>query len=220
MRIKESRTFARQELDTLLARLPFYRDVHAQDAWQFELLLQLTRCIELDPHEIIMRKGEQGYALFFLLKGQLGVYLDDALQPVTVITPGESFGDLALVTNSERRATVRALGDKGALLVSMDFRPFMNLQEFTTLNLRTKLTFYRQLVHSIRWRLESARMKQPQHDVFSALRQVKPYGGARDTIDELIALGGQARALGEILLKWNELSGAADNLLVSKPSAL
>lgn len=220
MRIKESRSFPRQELDTLLARVPFYREIQAQDAWQFELLLQLTQCIELDPHELIMSKGERGDALYFLIRGQLGVFIDDQqTQPVWLITPGESFGDLALVTQSARRATVRAVGERGAQLVAMDFRPLMDLKDFTSLNLRSKLTFYRQLVHSIRWRLEAVRIKQPDHPAFADLRKVKPFAGQRDSAEELRSLGEQAKLLAEILLHWNDSSGGNAELLGAAPAS-
>ena len=204
MIVKQSRAFPRAELETLLDKVPFYREVRARDGWQFELLLDLTQCVELQPGEPVVRRGEQGHTLYFLVKGELGVYLheQDAVA-VSQITPGESFGDLALLTRSERQATVRACSARGALLVGLDFRPFADFRDFSTLDLATKLCFYRLLVHSIRWRLERARMQRPEHPVFIALRQVKSFAGARDSAEELVSLAEQAAALAGILVKWN-----------------
>lgn len=219
MQIKDAKILPRAELEMLLDRVPFYRQVHQQEAWQFEQLLSATRLVELAPGEVIMRAGEKGHWLYFLVRGQLDVYAqaaDDGQRLLNRITPGELFGDLALLTNSERRATVQAEpGGRSVQLVALDVTGFADdtARQFNT---QTRILFYRQLVHSVRWRLESARMSHSGHPLFAELRKVPVYNGPRNGQDELQSLRTQARLLAELLVRWNAASGSAQDVFIGE----
>jgi CRP-like cAMP-binding protein len=153
-----------------------------------------------------MRRGQQGSWLYFLIKGKLVVYRDepDPAEALNAITPGELFGDLALLSDRERKATVAAPADRGALLFACDFQVFGELDDFSRVTLPTKLLFYRTVVHSIRWRLEVGRMEQPQHPLVSELLRIPVYARSRDTLEELQALDYQAQRLALLLERWNQ----------------
>src|SRR5690606_21286386 len=105
------------------------------------------------------------------------------------------FGDFALLFDRERKATVAANDERGALLFACDFKCFGELTNFSQVSLTTKLLFYRTLLHSVRWRLEVNRMEQPNHPLVMELLKVPVYLGPKDGIDELQALHTQAQSL-------------------------
>ena len=97
MKIKEIRHVSPAELTSLLTRIPFFKELRLRDEKQLQLLLGYSCLVDLDAGETIMRRGEKGSWLYFLVKGKLVVYRDrpDPDDEINVITPGELFGDLA-----------------------------------------------------------------------------------------------------------------------------
>ena len=218
MKIKDLSEYKQDEVLALMARIPFLKELRGQDSLQSELLLNHSCLVELEPGETIMRRGDRGSWLYFLIKGRLAVYLDDpdGNRPLNHITPGELFGDLALLCDHERKATVAAEpGGKTALLFATDFKPFGDVLNFSSVNLATKLTFYRTMVHSIRWRLEQKRMSDPGHSLASELRNAPVYRGAKDSVEELESLHTQAQFLADVLNRWNNAGGAMEDIFVT-----
>ncbi len=216
MKIKDLASFKKDQLQTLLGRIPFFREIQTSSEQQLQVLLRHSCVVELEPGEVIMRRGDRGAWLYFLIKGRLSVFWDDITeQPLSTITPGELFGDLALLCNHERKATVAAAqGEKKALLFATDFKPFGDLENFSVVDVATKLTFYRTMVHSIRWRLEVNRMQDPVHHLAQSLRQVPIHSGARGGEEELRSLYQQAQYLADILDRWNSGEGVAQGEVV------
>lgn len=217
MNIKEIRQVPNSELTLLLTRIPFFKELRLRDEGQLQLLLTYSCLVELAPGETIMRRGQKGTWLYFLIKGKLIVYRDevDPAQAINSITPGELFGDLAQLCDHQRKATVAASDDRSALLFACDFKAFGDIDNFTQIKLSTKLLFYRTVVHSIRWRLEVLRMDQPEHALVVELRKLPVFSGLRDGIEELHALHDQAQYLASILERWNGENGTSGELFVA-----
>jgi CRP/FNR family transcriptional regulator, cyclic AMP receptor protein len=220
MNIKEIRLLPAPELAVLLGRIPFFKELRLRDDHQLQLLLTYSCLVELAPGETIMRRGQVGTWLYFLVKGQLQVYRDEPElgRELNTITPGELFGDLALLCDHERKATVAAPADRSALLFACDFKAFGALDNFSQVQLSTKLLFYRTVVHSIRWRLEVNRMQQPHHPLVAELLKVPVYAGTREGIEELRAWHRQAQSLATILERWNSDLGNAGELFAARAS--
>lgn len=221
MNIKEIRHVPRGELTALLTRIPFFKELRLRDEDQLQLLLTYSCLVELVPGETIMRRGQRGTWLYFLVKGKLIVYRDepDPADEINVITPGELFGDLAQLDNHERKATVAASHDRAALLFACDFKAFGVLDNFSQVQLSTKLLFYRTVVHSVRWRLEVMRMEQPQHPLVAELLKIPLYSGSRESLEELRALHQQAQHLASLLERWNQGRGVIGELFVTDTAA-
>lgn len=212
MEIKPLHKFPRDTLERWLLTIPFYKTVKQQDNWQFEVLLQHSRIACFSPGELVLQQGERDYWLYFLLKGRLQVYPDNSLQgePVNIITPGEVFGDLAMLVGSARTASLVADPSAREIMVfASDFRIFGDLTATQPISLQTKLTYYRNTVHNLRWKLEVYRAQNPQHSFANRHRQVKLYTGNKDTQEELAALHAQAQALARLLLEWNGEFGSS-----------
>lgn len=206
MEIRPLQKFPRDQLERLLLTVPFYKAIKQQDDWQFEVLLQHSHIACFTPGEVVLQRGEHDPWLYFLLKGQLLVYPDEQRQeePVNAITPGEVFGDLSMLVGSARTATLIADPEGREVMVfASDFRVFGDLEAIQPISRQTKITYYRNTVHNLRWKLEVYRSQNPQHSFANKHRQVKLYTGPKGTAEELHALHAQAQALARLLLEWN-----------------
>lgn len=211
MEIKQLQKFSRDTLEQLLSAIPFFKAVRQQDPWQFELLLQSSRIITYTPGEIVLKRGDSDNWMYFLLKGRLAVYVDEQGlgELVNYVTPGEVFGDLARLVGQPRTATLIAdAGSRESMVFATDCTIFSDLSSNRPITLQTKLAYYRNTVHNLRWKLEVYRAQHLQHPLANRHRLVRLYSGAKDTFDELRALHEQAHALALLLLEWNQEFGA------------
>ena len=119
MKIKEIRHVSPAELTSLLTRIPFFKELRLRDEKQLQLLLGYSCLVDLDAGETIMRRGEKGSWLYFLVKGKLVVYRDrpDPDDEINVITPGELFGEMAVVDSAPRSASAVAVGNTELLVI-------------------------------------------------------------------------------------------------------
>lgn len=211
MDIKQISDFPRRTVEQLLAAIPFYKTVKQQDLWQFEMLLQHSRIVSFDPGEVVLKCGEKDSWLYFLLKGQLAVYVGDEQnnEAINYITPGEVFGDLAMLVDDQRTATLVAdCNSKSIMAFGTDFTVFGELDDFRAMSLQTKLAYYRNTVHSLRWKLEMYRVKYPDSDMATDHRKVKLFAGPVGSYEELLSLHQQAKNLARLLVNWNQRFGA------------
>ncbi len=224
MEIKPLTMLSRDYVEQLLSGIPFFKLVKQQDAWQFELLLQASRMISYLPGEVIVRRGDRDQWLYFLLKGRLAVYVDDPLKGelVNYVTPGEVFGDLSQLVSQPRTATVLAEPSfRESIVLATDSNIFGDINSTRPISVHTKLAYYRNTVHNLRWKLEVYRSLHLQHSLANKHRQVKLYGGVKDTAEELHALYEQAQALALLLLEWNrEFGFVAHESILSRDDGL
>lgn len=199
--------YSAQALDALLEAITFYRQVKQSDPQQYALLLQYSRMQEYHLGEAVIEAGQADTWRHFLVKGQLAVFAGlppHGIRRVNTITAGEAFGDLAVLTEQPRTASV--LVDtrcRRALVFSSNFSIFGDLPDFRRITLATKLCYYRNLVLSLRWKLDSYRASYPHCSFSSSHHKVKLYTGIRDTFSELLSLHSQARQLAQLLVDWN-----------------
>ena len=195
------------DVERLLKRIPFFNDVAKQSDHQFQTLIDLADIIEVGPAETIIRKGETDMYLYFLLKGQLAVLMEDgpSATPINHINPGEVFGILSMITATPRSAFIKT--DKSAksnLLYKLNFAYLADESTVSRISLPTKLIFYRMAVFNIRWMLEQKKMADPRHPLVSSLLKLPILKAEKDTMEELMTLKQQAKSMSEIVFKWNE----------------
>lgn len=217
MDIKSIHKVPREALEHLLAGIPFFKTLKQMDATQFELLVQASRLAFYQPGEEVLKKGEMDSWLYFLLKGRLAVYVDHPStgELVNYITPGEVFGDLAQLVGMPRTANV--IADKGvreSMVLALDSTIFGSLTSTKPVTLQTKLAYYRNMAHNLRWKLEVYRSQHLQHELANKHRQIKLYHGVKDTVEELSSLYEQSQALARLLLEWNQEFGSPNNKVV------
>lgn len=206
-------------LERLIASLAFYKQVREMDGQQYQLLLQNSQIITFELGEKVLSEGDIDSWLYFLLKGQLVVLAGEGRQVVNQVTPGEVFGDLALLTGGRRSATIEV--DQGcaeAMVFATDFSVFGPLEDLSRIHLGTKLAYYRNLLLSLRWKLEVYRGQYPASELADLHRRVKLYSGAKNTKEELLALHDQACQLAGLLGRWNHAFGRLSQVQTEAPN--
>lgn len=91
----------------LIDRVPFFRNASN------ELLRDLIPRLDsrnFAKDEILIHEGDVGDEMYFLTKGQVEVLKGEPPRRVTVLREGSFFGELALLRDTPRATTVRALG--------------------------------------------------------------------------------------------------------------
>jgi voltage-gated potassium channel len=101
----------------LVSKVPFFADL-AHGA--IVDVTNMLRRLELPPRAIVVRKGAPGDCMYFIASGEVEVELPD--RKVT-LPQGSFFGELALLSNSVRTATVVTKTDTALLVLDLlDFR--------------------------------------------------------------------------------------------------
>jgi CRP/FNR family cyclic AMP-dependent transcriptional regulator len=187
--------------------IAFVNEVRVNDSKQLATLMHNAVFAEMDTGEVIIRAGNKGRRYYFLLRGQLCVYPDDDTsgKPINKITPGQNFGGLSIICDTERSATVAVEKNcKSALVLTIDLSGLGQLEDFSVYTLQTKLSLYKAIVNNTRWQLELYKMDYPKHTLTLRGRKVDIYIGKKNTQEELASLEHQAYQLLEMLLEWNQ----------------
>jgi CRP-like cAMP-binding protein len=98
---------ARQEsTDERLARIPLFEGLSKQ---QLSQVSRLMTPLDLKAGKVLARQGEVGREFLILLEGQVEVTRDGKI--IAVRGPGDFIGEIALLDNRPRTATVTARTD-------------------------------------------------------------------------------------------------------------
>lgn len=103
----------------LVVSVPFFRDLGAAAIADIVRLLQAR---DVNAGTVVVRKGEPGDAMYFIVSGEVTVRV--APKPV-VLGPGSFFGEMALLFNMPRSATVVAT--QPSVLLVLDIADFHEL---------------------------------------------------------------------------------------------
>ncbi|MEM9010101.1 MAG: cyclic nucleotide-binding domain-containing protein [Pseudomonadota bacterium] len=130
----------------ILSNTPLFRGVELA---KLKLLAFMSEERVFHDGETIMRQGEEATAAFVLLDGKADVFVGTGSdeQRVASIGQNEMFGEMAILSDMPRSATVRASGDvralrfdKSALLQLMRETPNMALEVMRSLANRLERT--------------------------------------------------------------------------------
>jgi voltage-gated potassium channel len=107
----------------LVSRVPFFHNIGAP------LIAEVARLLRPRDYQsgaAIVRRGEQGDCMFFVVEGEVEVQI----QPEPVfLGPGQFFGELALLTRAPRNATIIATKPCSALALDIvDFHELLARQ--------------------------------------------------------------------------------------------
>jgi CRP-like cAMP-binding protein len=115
----------------LLRRVPYFADIEPA---KLKLLAFMSERIAFDPGKPLFRQGDPGDAAYLIISGEAEVTRETSSGPVLLATIGvnEFVGDMAILSNVPRNATVRAKGRLVTLRISKE--PFMRMvREFPSM---------------------------------------------------------------------------------------
>jgi len=102
----------------LLSGVPMFRPLQLTTV---EQLAEHVSRVAVEAGEEIVRQGEPGRTFYIVQSGRLEALVDG--QRTAELAAGDSFGEIALVRDSPRTATVRAL--EPSVMVALDRDPFL-----------------------------------------------------------------------------------------------
>ena len=107
----------------ILGKIPLFEGLSTE---QLLAVSETAEDISFRSGEEVFRKGEVGQHLFVLVTGEVKVLSGDL--HLATLGPGECFGELALLDNSTRTATIRAQGPITCLkLARTDFEDLLDV---------------------------------------------------------------------------------------------
>jgi CRP-like cAMP-binding protein len=109
-------SLARAMVDSLLERVTLFEGVSVPHR---ELIERAATRQVLQRGEVLIRQGELTKAMHFILRGTLGVALNEATaDPIAVVQTGETVGELPVLTGETASAFVTAVEE--AEVLSLD----------------------------------------------------------------------------------------------------
>lgn len=115
----------------LLRRVPFFAEIEPA---KLKLLAFMSQRVGFDDQRPVVRQGEPADAAYLIIDGEAEVVLEGPAGPFVVATlhANEIFGEIAILCNAPRNATVRAKGRLVALRIAKD--PFLRMvREFPSM---------------------------------------------------------------------------------------
>ena len=115
-------------------------------------IIQLGAGASYEEHANIVIEGELSWGLYLILEGVVGIYKNNKLtgEPYDVgqLRHGNFFGEMSLVDENPRSATVRALTNCQLFYISKD-----QFQDFLEQSRDLKLRFYESCIRTVVGRL-------------------------------------------------------------------
>ena len=89
---------------------------------QFANFVSACTEVRYEPGEPIIKQGERGDAVFFMMEGEARVFIVRAGEEtdLTTLRPPAVIGEMQLLTEKPRTAWVRAVGEVTALMIPFD----------------------------------------------------------------------------------------------------
>jgi CRP-like cAMP-binding protein len=121
----------KQEFE-LLRRVPLFAEIEPS---RLKLLAFMSERVGFDAGKIIVRQGDTADAAYLIIDGHAEVIAETSSGPVILATLGanETVGEMGILTNMPRNATVRAKDRLLALRIAKE--PFMRMvREFPNIS--------------------------------------------------------------------------------------
>jgi len=99
----------REPISGILRKIPVFADLRPRELREFERVLHRR---EFKKDEVVFREGEPGVGMYIIYQGSVGIFKnkpDGGEELLAELKEGEFFGEMALLDESPRSATARAL---------------------------------------------------------------------------------------------------------------
>lgn len=104
------------DAEQTLRSVPLFRGLQQK---HLKSLAKGTTQRSYGPDQVILTEGQTGYGLYIIESGRVKVtqQTDSGTRDIRIMGPGESFGELSLLDDRPRSATITALEPTTALLL-------------------------------------------------------------------------------------------------------
>jgi CRP-like cAMP-binding protein len=111
----------REESAAILSRLSKIELVRSLPPEEMEEVLLCVQPVQVRKGEAVFRRGDKGDALYFIDDGRIDIFVDneqdEKAEPLAHLGPGQSFGEMALLTGEPRSASAIAATDASLLKI-------------------------------------------------------------------------------------------------------
>lgn len=178
-----------------LRRVPLFSDLADED---LEQLYLMAGTVSIDPGELVFEEGSPGDALYVILDGELEVARrQDGRDVVLAVRgAGEFIGEMSLLDQAPRSASVRALRESRLLMIDQAaFRTLLSCSPSAHLT----------VLHTVTSRLRSTQSMLVQSEKMAALGTLAA-GLAHELNNPAAAIRSSAAQLRDALSEWQRLA--------------
>lgn len=127
----------------LIGKIPLFSEIGSSNR---ELVASSSKILKFETGEVLFRQGDVGKEAYIIISGEAEVTTEGPEGEISVATigPSQFIGEIAILIDVPRTATVSALSDLTTLMISMDM--FYHLvAEFPTIGIEVM----RELAHRL-----------------------------------------------------------------------
>jgi CRP/FNR family transcriptional regulator, cyclic AMP receptor protein len=130
-----ARGVSKQVLEELAAQPVFAKCTKKE----LEVVARIGTEIVIDPGYVLTREGRRGYEFFVIVDGEASCTIDG--HEVATLEPGDFFGEMALLEQGTRSATVVATTPMKVIIIdSREFGGMLGEAPHTAVQIMTKLS--------------------------------------------------------------------------------
>src|SRR5215204_3587305 len=186
-----------------LRQIPLFADLSRED---LEQLYQMAETVSIPAGQRVLQEGDPGDSLYVVLDGELEVTKRQGSQDVllALYEPGQFFGEMALLEQAPRSASVRTLRESTLLMISQ--------AAFQTL-LSCSASAPLKVLHTVTTRLRSTESMLIQNEKMVALGTLAA-GLAHELNNPSAAIKRSAAQLRDALAKREQLAARLGSLAI------